>query len=143
MTIRKLGFAVVILLGGCAAPSGAGPAMATQACPVGGSQMAKVELYVGLAIPGGGEVSEAAWLAFLDTEITPRFPGGLSVSEVSGQWRDAATGGIVREPARRVMILYERSANAEAAIEAIRAAYKTRFRQDSVMRLDETECVAF
>ena len=57
--------------------------------------------------------------------------------------RDAATGKTVREHSRVVMVLYLPSPEAEAAIEAIRAAYKTRFRQDSVLRLDETDCVAF
>ena len=147
MSIRIISLAAACaLLGGCATPTtpiAAQPIAAAPACPAGGSTMSKVELYFGLAIPGGGSVSKTEWQAFLDTEVTPRFPDGLSVDEASGQWRDAATGKTVREPSRRIMILYAPSLEAETKIEAIRNAYKTRFRQDSVMRLDETECVAF
>ena len=143
--------AAALLLAGCAAPKAAAPeaspppvvSSAAPACPAGGGVMAKTELYFGMAIPGGGKVSERDWAGFLNAEVTPRFPDGLTVDETAGQWRDAKTGKTVREPSRVVMVLYEPSAAAEAAIEAIRDAYKTRFRQDSVMRLDETDCVAF
>jgi hypothetical protein len=46
-------------------------------------------LYFGLGpidAPDKG-VSEAAWRAFLDKEVTPRFPSGLSVLDVYGQWQ--------------------------------------------------------
>ncbi len=105
--------------------------------------MAKVELYFGLNIPGGGRVEPAAWQAFLDREVTPRFPAGLTVDEVSGQWRDATTGETIREPSRVLTILYPPTPAAEQQIEAIRAAYQSEFHQDSVMRLDEAACVSF
>ncbi|BCW88881.1 hypothetical protein sos41_20260 [Alphaproteobacteria bacterium SO-S41] len=147
MSVRIISLAAACaLLSACATPAppvAPVPVAVAPACPAGGSTMSKVELYFGLAIPGGGAVSKTEWQAFLDTEVTPRFPDGLSVEDVSGQWRDAATGKTVREPSRRIMILYTPSAEAETKIEAIRTAYKTRFRQDSVMRLDETDCVAF
>ena len=38
---------------------------------------------------------------------------------------------------------YRPAADSEARIEAIRAAYKTRFRQESVMRVDGVSCVSF
>jgi hypothetical protein len=105
--------------------------------------MAKVELYFGLNIPGGGQVEPAAWQAFLDREVTPRFPAGLTVDEVSGQWQDATTGETVRESSRVLTLLYPPTPTAEQQIEAIRAAYQSQFQQDSVMRLDEAACVSF
>jgi hypothetical protein len=47
------------------------------------------ELYFGLgpADDSAKGVSEQEWRAFLDKEVTPRFPSGLSVFEVYGQWR--------------------------------------------------------
>lgn len=145
MTARSIVRAAACLLAaGCAAPGPvAPPAPAPPACPAGGEVMRRTELYFGLAIPGGGMVGDGEWSAFLNAEVTPRFPDGMTVDETSGQWRDAATGKTVREHSRVVMVLYLPSPEAEAAIEAIRAAYKTRFRQDSVLRLDETDCVAF
>src|SRR5580658_7515322 len=47
------------------------------------------KLYFGLGPadqPDKG-VSEAQWRAFLDKEVTPRFPDGLSVVDVYGQWQ--------------------------------------------------------
>ncbi len=105
--------------------------------------MSKVELYFGLKIPDGGKVTPAAWQMFVDNEVTPRFPKGLTIDEVSGQWQDEKTGRTAREPSRVLMILYKPSAKTVQAIEDIRAAYKKKFRQDSVMRLDETSCVSF
>ena len=53
----------------------------------------RTELYFGLAVPPGpdgqpaGQVSEEDWQWFLDEEITPRFPEGLTILEAGGQWR--------------------------------------------------------
>ena len=41
------------------------------------------------------------------------------------------------------MILFEPSAKAKKDIEDIRAAYKSKFKQDSVMRIDDKHCVSF
>src|SRR3954469_22345925 len=32
-------------------------------------------------------ISEAQWREFLDREVTPRFPDGLSVADIYGQWQ--------------------------------------------------------
>jgi hypothetical protein len=117
--------------------------LAASSCPVDGVTMSKVELYFGLDIPGGGRVDPVAWQTFVDKEVTPRFPNGLTIDQVSGQWRDVKTGKTIQEPSRVLMILYNPSAEAERAIEDIRAAYKSQFQQDAVMRLDETNCVSF
>lgn len=116
--------------------------LAASSCPVGDA-MSKVELYFGLDIPGGGKVDSVAWQRFVDKEVTPRFPAGLTIDEVSGQWQDVKTSKTIRESSRAMMILYKPSAKAERAIENIRAAYKSQFQQDAVMRLDEINCVSF
>ena len=105
--------------------------------------MTSVTLFFGMAIPGGGKVSDGDWRSFLDTEVTPRFPDGLSVIEAAGQWKDAETGTVIRESSRALLIWTENSAGASAEIDAIRDAYKTRFKQDSVMRVDDLDCVDF
>jgi hypothetical protein len=74
--------------------------------------------------------------------VSPRFPDGLMVLTGYGQWRDSA-GGRAREKARVVEIWYRPSADSDARIEAIRAAYKGRFAQESVMRVDGVSCVSF
>jgi len=140
-TLDKFLLVVLIsLLFTYAWPVNASPPVSS--CPVGNA-MSKVELYFGLDIPGGGKVSPVAWQGFVDKEVTPRFPSGLTIDEVSGQWRDMKTSKTIRESSRAMMILYKPSAKAEQAIEDIRAAYKSQFQQDSVMRLDEINCVSF
>ena len=117
--------------------------LAESSCSQDAQTMSKVELYFGLDIPGGETVRPQAWEQFVDEEVTPRFPDGLTIDEVSGQWQDAKTGETVQESSRVLMILYKPSEESEKAIEEIRTTYKSQFRQDSVMRLDETNCVSF
>lgn len=127
-----------------AAPAGAQDcARQSPACPAGGREMTSVTLFFGTAIPGGGTVSDEDWRDFLDREVTPRFPDGFSTLAAAGQWRDAATGGIVREASRALLIWRAPSEETGQAVEAIRDAYKERFRQDSVMRVDDLDCVDF
>ena len=45
------------------------------------------ELMFGRDIADKVGVSEAAWAQFVPTEMTPRFPDGLTITD-AGQWRD-------------------------------------------------------
>lgn len=112
-------------------------------CPDGSESIAKVELFFGLDIPGGGMVKPEAWTTFVEEQVTPKFPDGLTIYEVLGQWQDATTGQTIQESSRVLMMLYEPSLENETNIEAIRSTYKQQFYQDSVMRLDESVCVSF
>lgn len=112
-------------------------------CAAGAFPMARLELFFGTQRPGGAPVTDAEWAAFLDEEVTPRFPDGLTVLTGNGQWRNSK-GVVTKETSAVLVILYEPSAEKEAAIEDIRAAYKDRFAQESVMRVDgPTQCVSF
>lgn len=111
-------------------------------CRAEAMPMARVELFFGLQRQDGTLVGENEWAAFLDEKVTSRFPDGLSVFTARGQWRHD-TGRIARETSKMLVILYQPSAENEAAIEAIRDAYKQSFDQESVMRLDSASCVSF
>lgn len=111
-------------------------------CRPGGLAYSRLELLFGLGKPGGGEVSEEEWRAFVETEVTPRFPDGLTVLAAYGQWR-SRSGVIAREPSRVLLIWYRRDGRSDAEIDAIRQAYKTRFAQESVMRVDGVSCASF
>jgi hypothetical protein len=133
-------FALALVLPGGLAPS---PLRAQPACAEGAFPMARLELYFGTQRPGGTPVTEAEWAAFLDEEVTPRFPDGLTVLTGNGQWRNSQ-GVITKETSTVLVILYDPAAQKDAAIEDIRAAYKDRFDQESVMRVDgPTQCVSF
>lgn len=88
-------------------------------------------------------VSNAAWKRFLDREITPRFPDGLTVTDAAGQWRDPATGSIVREKSKRVEIVLFGHGDNQARLDAVAAAYKRQFHQRSVGIIIESICVSF
>lgn len=88
----------------------------------------------------GGEKREA-WGRFMARVVTPRFPQGFTVLDGAGQWR--GPNGLQREPSRLLIIFYRPDATTDGAIEFIRAAYKARFRQQSVLRVDSMACVSF
>ena len=99
-------------------------------------------MYFGRDIPGGGIVSDIAWVAFLGEVVTPRFPAGLTAWRAEGQWRDAS-GAVVREPSFIVELLHPVSAETDAAVEQIAAEYKQRFNQEAVMRVRAPADVEF
>ena len=90
MTRRILGRAVLALSAvglACArAPTAASLAPAS-ACAAGDTSMVREVLYFGRNRPDGGTVSDADWRAFLDEVVTPGFPAGLTVVDVTGQWK--------------------------------------------------------
>lgn len=98
--------------------------------------MARVDLFF-----GAGRVDRPAWARFLAQVVTPRFPDGLTSHDADGQW--LGPRGLVRERARVMVILHRPSRSADAGVEAVRAAYKARFHQSSVLRADSSACVSF
>jgi hypothetical protein len=153
---RIAGFALALLAGGVgivAAPAALGqpdaesaPGCAWVPDEIDAEPWVRTELFFGTAKPDGTAVSEAEWDAFLDAEITPRFPDGLTVLDGAGQWQEA-DGDIIEERSKVVVLLYPRAAEAEshAEIEAIRTAYEQRFAQESVLRADDDRpvCASF
>ncbi|HUT50702.1 MAG TPA: DUF3574 domain-containing protein [Alphaproteobacteria bacterium] len=115
---------LLLVLAACAAPQPMGEAMIA------------TRLYFGMSMPGGGTVGEAAWREFVEAEVTPRFPDGLTVLAAHGQWRDRTSGRIVRERSRVLVLLHRGTAKATNAITTIIARYKSRFHQQSVLRID-------
>lgn len=104
--------------------------------------MPTAELFFGRNIGSEIGVSEDDWRTFLAEEVTPRFPAGLSVTDVAGQWRDA-DGTIVREPSKALFLVLSGGPGEAERIEAIREAYKTRFGQHGVMLVRGRACVSF
>ena len=99
------------------------------------------ELVFGTARAHGVPLREDEWQSFIDSVVTPRFPDGLTVLNASGQWR--GEGGVTKEQARILVIWHDRLPSRDADIEAIRSAYKARFDQESVLRIDSVSCVSF
>lgn len=101
------------------------------------------ELIFGRSIGGRIEVSDEQWTLFVDNEITPRFPEGLTVFEAAGQWWDKVSNRIIRESSKIVLIVLPGSAEDLKRLSEISEAYKRSFRQQSVGVILRPACVAF
>jgi len=101
------------------------------------------ELLLGRKIGDRLGVSEREFLNFLDREITPRFPDGLTVYDARGQWRDQERNLIVREPSKVVMIVLPGKPEDMARLSEVAEAYKKRFKQQSVGIVLRPACVSF
>ncbi|MCX5210228.1 DUF3574 domain-containing protein [Kitasatospora sp. NBC_00240] len=105
----------------------------------------RTELFFGTERPdGGAAVTAQEFEAFLDAEVTSRFPEGLTVEEGRGQYRDRF-GVIERERSYHVVLLYPRGAarSSDVKIEEIRRRYDAAFQQEAVGRVDDSVRVAF
>jgi hypothetical protein len=88
-------------------------------------------------------VTEAGWLDFLDKEVTPRFPDGLSVIECYGQWQGKTMTAPERLRSKLLVIDYPDTPANRAKIEAIRTAWKKRTGDQSVLSVTLPAQVSF
>ena len=132
-----LGLAPVLILGGLA-----GCASLQPTCAPGATAGETAQLFFGRNIAGAPGVSDADWRAFVDAEITPRFPDGLTVLDAAGQWR-GASGAVEREASKVVVLMLSGAPDEEGRLAAVRAAYKARFQQEAVLQVRQKACVAF
>lgn len=106
----------------------------------------RAELYFGTTNPNDRSAySEEEWNAFLDAEITPRFPAGLTVLTGLGQWQNQS-GEVIQERSEVLVILYplETAQESSVLLEEIRDVYETQFEQESVLRVDVAPaCTSF
>ncbi|HRD77883.1 MAG TPA: DUF3574 domain-containing protein [Hyphomicrobiaceae bacterium] len=118
------------------------PAPAMQ-CPEESRLMTRLELVFGMSRKGAEPVSDVEWQEFLDAEITPRFPDGLTVLVGYGQWK-GGDGKIAKEASRILLVWHTPDETTEQRIVAIREAWKVRFKQESVLRAESAaSCVSF
>jgi hypothetical protein len=110
----------------------------------GSQQQRKVaELLFGRDIGHRVGVDENDWARFVERELIPRFPDGLTISDTIGEWRSRTGGVIVREPGKRVEIVLPGNTDDEARLDSVVAAYKRTFQQRSVIVIEHGACVAF
>ncbi|GAA1972174.1 DUF3574 domain-containing protein [Amycolatopsis minnesotensis] len=133
---------VIGLGGGVASASAISPGTEPAAGQAAGTPAKRTELYFGTEKPTGGVVTPEDFENFVDKEITPAFPDGLTRFTATGQWKRGAE--IVKEATYVIVLFYppsDQKANGE--IEEIRADYRKFFDQDSVARVDDTQRVSF
>jgi hypothetical protein len=146
--LAALGLALA--LAGCAhkppSPVSAAPTLAGDPNHPGQTtNWVDTKLYFGLGPLDRPErgVSEAEWHDFLDKQVTPRFPDGLSVVDVYGQWQGKQQTTPERLRSKMLIIDYPDTQENREKIEAIRAAWKQMTGDQSVMRVTHPADVSF
>lgn len=112
------------------------------ACPDGLQRVLRYELFFGLDHADGRSVSADEWAEFLADTITPRFPAGLSVLDVKGQWQ--RPDGIIERENTKLVILVKPPPMTDGMvlIDEISREYQRRFNQDPVFRaVSQSDCV--
>jgi hypothetical protein len=135
--VRALAVALLLLL--------AAPAAQAQLLDCRGGQKPSqiAELWFGRKIGDRIGVSDTAFRRFVDGEITPRFPDGLTVFNATGQYRDRDSKRLIREPSKIVHLVLSGEPDEFAKLNAIAEVYKTRFKQQSVAIIVRPACVSF
>ncbi|HEV8493766.1 MAG TPA: DUF3574 domain-containing protein [Candidatus Angelobacter sp.] len=142
---------LLVLMSGCAPhdrvpPAAMAPTLAGDAeHPAVAQGWVDTKLYFGLGPADHPEqgISETEWRAFLDREVTPRFPSGLSVADIYGQWQAKGQQQVERLRTKMLIVLYVDSAENRGKVDAIRAAWKRKTGDQSVLRVTEPADVSF
>ncbi|HEY1647589.1 MAG TPA: DUF3574 domain-containing protein [Terracidiphilus sp.] len=154
MRLRTILFSLIVSLAasGCAHPN-ASPSAAAAVPTLGGDPAhpgraqgwVDTKLYFGLGPADHPEqgISEAAWRNFLDKEVTPRFPAGLSVLDVYGQWKSEGSSQAERLRSKLLVIDYPDNSENRAKIDAIRTAWKQKTGDQSVLMVTAPAEVSF
>ena len=138
--MKKLVFpALCTLLLGVGLQANAQSSSSAMTCATPLKPALEVNLYFGRDIGAGGEVSEAQWSEFVAVEVTPRFPDGLSILNVSGQSRNSKNETLRERTKLLVVVVFDAPAHS-AKVEAIVEAYKKRFSQQAVFRIEKPVC---
>ncbi|WID97491.1 DUF3574 domain-containing protein [Bosea vestrisii] len=134
----RLGFVFLLAFSvtGCAG-------LPQQACAPGQQAMLSAELLFGRKIGDRVGVSEAAFRSFVDAEVTPRFPDGLTILDASGQYHDRQNSRLIREPSKLVLIATPDETENREKLAAVAEAYKRRFDQQSVGLILKPACASF
>jgi uncharacterized protein DUF3574 len=153
--MSKVFIQVILLLGlvfGCVSTSDVntnqhtGVVSGNQICKsqhISGEPFARTELFFGSSRPDGSTVTDEEFEGFLKREITPRFPNGLTLLVGTGQFKNSK-GEMIQERSRLLILFYPfGESGSSERIEQIRDAYKSAFRQESVLRADSLSCVSF
>lgn len=134
--------AILSTLAGALALSGCASAERAPACPAGQEAMRTATLFFGRNIGEKPGVSDAQFQKFVDEELTPRFPAGLTVLDGGGQWKNS-DDVLIREASKVVVLVLPAGGDSSGKLTAARRAYAQAFKQDSVLLITQSACVDF
>jgi uncharacterized protein DUF3574 len=106
------------------------------ACPAGQAQVRTAQLFVGSK---STPVSEVEVRRFVDREVTPRFPDGVTIVDGGGQWT-GDENRLIREASKVVLIVLPAKPEARTRVAAVRRAYRTQFKQSPMLVAPPPTC---
>jgi hypothetical protein len=110
-------------------------AVDTVAVPTSATKQVVTTIYFGLGIGDKGDViPPAAWEEFVRKDIADALPAGFTIIDATGRWKD--NDSVVREPSRMLIVIHDGSPLMSRKLDQLRATYKSRFKQESVLRVD-------
>jgi hypothetical protein len=95
-------------------------------------QFVATHIYFGRNVPAGGEVSDEQFAKFLETEVTPAFPAGLTAYDAYGQMQ-TSKGNIVKQKTKVLLLVHDNSKGDLDAIHKIVDTYRSKFGNPQVM----------
>jgi hypothetical protein len=125
----------VLLLAGCAT-------RAPLTCPAGQERLRTAQLFFGRNGAAQSRLNDRDFRRFVNEELTTRFPDGLTVLDGGAQWKGEENRRI-REAAKVVLIVLPREGDPTPRLDAVKAAYKVRFNQESQLLVTAPACVNF
>jgi len=131
-----LATAALLALAACTSPQ-----KTAASCPAPLKPAVEVDLYFGGDAGNGRAVSEAEWASFMAEEVTPRFPDGLSVIDVAGQYREPS-GRLVREKTKLIVVVVFDAPAHLGRVQAVIDAYNRRHNQNSIFRVEHAVCAS-
>jgi len=137
---RTYSIALGLLVLAACQPAAPQPVTPVSVCASGSNAWVREELYFGRGMPNGGEVSDSAWQQFLESEIVPRFPDGLTILDANGHWRSQA-GAMVRERSWVLVLYHPADPVADRKVAEVAEAYRKAFAQEAVLRDRDMTCV--
>lgn len=138
--MRAAGLLLAIGLSACT--SVAAPLTRTAlACPAGQETLRTAQLFFARSAGEKPDFSEADFRAFMERELTPRFPRGLTVVEGGGPWR-GDENRLIRDSAKIVQIVLPPNGDAQA-LQAARSAWSEAYGREPVLLIAQPSCISF
>jgi hypothetical protein len=113
-------------------------------CPLPGEGKYMVaQIFFGRDIPGRGPLTDAEWDDFAARTVTSQFPDGFTVMDGSGQWYDQASGKLIHEQNKILVVVADPDSDLRTRIGSVINAYRVQFKQRSVGVITSEACAAF
>ena len=113
----------------------------TNSCSVQ-KRSVQTELYFGLSQNNGNMISDSAWTAFVQKNVSTVFSEGFTIIYSEGKWLDEKKT-LHAEPSRIITSVNTMTPGISARIDSLRENYKNQFQQVSVLRIDKKVSIDF